>query len=128
MRIRYLLPLFLFLVAPVVGQVEHAPTPEQCKADADAWDVPKASPLFQNQDQFNALTARIMRNPNVTAKELNARNKELGECVKTDSTFAVRYAEANRAYALAELGRMADYMQRHNLMSQFYDEDGQGKR
>ena len=127
MRFRSLVLLVLF-VTPMAAQIEHAPTPEQCGADADAWDIPQASILFQNQDKFNDLTMRMVHSPSVSAKKLNARNKELGQCVKTDSVSAMRYAEANRAYALAELGRMADFMRRHNLMSQFYEEDQAGKR
>jgi len=36
--------------------------------------------------------------------------------------------QAARAYAIAELGRMADFMERHSLTGQFYQEDEQGKR
>lgn len=65
MRLRLLLPLLFLLVIPVTGQVEHATTPEQCRADADSWDVPTAAILFQNQDQFAALAMREMRDPHV---------------------------------------------------------------
>jgi hypothetical protein len=41
---------------------------------------------------------------------------------------ANRYAQAARAYGIAELARMADFMERHSLTAQFYQEDGEGKR
>jgi hypothetical protein len=73
-----------------------------------------------------------MRDPNVTARELDARNKELNLCIKTDKGVLAPptewYTQASHAYTLAELARMANFIQRHNLMSQFYAEDGQGKR
>jgi hypothetical protein len=132
MKPRLLLPVFLFFVIPTTGQVEHAPTPEQCRADANAWGVPKATPTYQNDEQFAEYATRIMRDPNVTARELEARNKELNLCIKTDKGILAPptewYTQGSHAYALAELGRMANFVQRHNLMSQFYAEDEQGKR
>jgi len=132
MKPRLLLPLLLFFVIPTTGQVEHAPTPEQCRADANAWGVPRANSTYQNNEQIAEYAARIMRDPNVTARELDARNKELNLCVKTDKGILAPptewYTQASHAYALAEFGRMASFMQRHNLMSQFYAEDEQGKR
>jgi hypothetical protein len=59
---------------------------------------------------------------------LEIRIAELEQCVKTDSLQAVRYNQGANAYVVADLMRMADYMQRHNLKTQFYEEDEQGKR
>jgi hypothetical protein len=59
---------------------------------------------------------------------LDARRTEFTEIEKTDIVQANRYAQANRAYPIAELALMADYMQRHNLSAQFYQEDDQGQR
>jgi hypothetical protein len=47
--------------------------------------------------------------------------------MRTDKAFSVRYAEANRAYAIAQI-RMANFMKRHNLTSQFLAEDEEGQR
>jgi hypothetical protein len=128
-KARLLLPLFLLVVSPMAGsgQVEHAATPEQCRADADAWGIPQWSILMQNQNQFAALSNN-MRNGTITAKVLEARNAEFAQCERTDSSFSGRYVQANRAYVIAELARMAGFMQRHNLMAQFYQDDEQGQR
>jgi len=127
MKARFLLPLLFLFVIPTTGQVEHAPpTPEQCKADADAWGIPTPNVFAANEDQFSNLANAMMRDRNVTAKMLDARNTELGQCV--DGLPSGRYAQAHRAYTIAELARMANFMRRHNLMQQFYDEDAQGKR
>jgi len=130
-KAKLLLPLLLLFGPPMAGPgqvVQHAPTPEQCRADADAWGIPQWSILMQNQDKFTALANGMMGNRTVSAKELDARNAEFAQCEKTDIAFSGRYAQADRAYVIAELGRMADYMRRHNLMEQFYSEDDQGQR
>lgn len=127
-KARLLLPLLFLFVVPMTAQIEHAPTPEQCRADADAWGVPKWALLVTNDNAFRSLPGTMIHNPTVSAKTLEARNAEFAQCEKTDSVQDVRYARAARAYAIAELARMGDFMQRHNLQGQFYQEDEQGKR
>lgn len=127
-KTRMLLPLLFLFVVPMTGQVEHAPTPEQCRADADDWGIPKWSVFVPNENEFANLAGVTMHDRTVTAKTLDARIAELGQCVKTDSALSVRYSQGSRGYAIAELARMADFMQRHNLTEQFYQEDNQGKR
>ena len=126
MKTRFLLPLLFLLVTPMTGQVANAPTVEQCNADADAWGIPATSVFAANYEQFANLANSMMRDRNVTAKTLEARTSELSQCV--DGLHPGRYAQADRAYTMAELVRMRNFMRRHNLMPQFYDEDAQGKR
>jgi hypothetical protein len=127
-KARLLLPLIFLFVVPVTGQIEHAATPEQCRADADAWGIPGWALFVQNQVQFSNLPASMIRNQAVSAKTLEARNAEFMQCEKTDSVQSARYAQAARAYSIAELARMGAFMQRHSLTVQFYEEDEQGKR
>jgi hypothetical protein len=129
-RTGLLLPLFLLFVFPMSGQVDHAPTPEVCRADADGWSVPPWDILRANEANFDNYAGQLMHDPNVTAKTMQARRAEMLACMKTDQIKANqnRYSEANRAFAIAEIGRMADYMQRHNLTAQFLQEDEQGQR
>jgi len=132
MKPRLLVPLLLLCVIPTTGQVEHAPTPEQCRADVNAWEVPNFNPSFWNEEQFLSFATRVIHDRSLTAKALDARNAELAQCLKTDKSLLTadpnRYIQARQAYFMAELARMAAYMERHNLMSQFYAEDEQGKR
>jgi hypothetical protein len=127
-KARLLLPFLLLFGIPVTGQVEHAATPEQCRADADAWGIPKWAVFVPNDEAFRVLPGTMVRNQEVSAKTLEARNAQFAQCEKTDSQQSTRYARAARAYAIAELARMGSFMQRHNLQGQFYDEDEQGKR
>ena len=136
-KARWALPLLVLFAFPGAGQVEyiaaasqieHAPTPEQCRADADAWGIPTAGVLVPNEQQFARLSTATALDPSVTAKMLDARMKQLSQCMRTDSTFSTRYSEANRAYVLADLVRIANFMKRHNLTPQFLAEDEQGQR
>lgn len=128
MRMRFLLPVLFLFVIPIAGQVEHAPTPEQCKADADSWGIPTWALLVQHENEFAILAGVVKNDRAVSAKMIEARSREFTQCVKTDNKQSDRYAQAARAYAIGELARMGDFMQRHNLTTQFYDEDEQGKR
>jgi hypothetical protein len=127
-KARFLLPLLCLFALPTAGQVEHAATPEQCRADSDSWSLPRAGILVPNEDQFSNATNAIVHNLNVSAKTLEARVNELQQCIKTDSGQSTRYAEGSRAYAIALLLRISDFVQRNNLTQQFYQEDNQGKR
>jgi hypothetical protein len=134
MKTRLLLPLLLFFVIPTTGQVEHAPTPEQCRADAKGWGLPSpdlsTNPFLSDKDEVVDYATVVAGDPNLNAKMLETRNAELSQCIKTDTGFfnmRAQYIEANRAYTIAELMRMEHFMQRHRLISQFYVEDEQGK-
>jgi len=136
-KARWALLLLVLFVVPGAGQIEHiaaasqiehAPTPEQCRADADAWGIPTAGVLVPNEQEFARLSTATALDPSVTAKMLDARMKQLTQCTRTDSNQSTRYTEANQAYAIAGLLRMANFMKRHNLTSQFLAEDEQGQR
>jgi len=90
--------------------------------------IPKWRLLFPRENDFANLIGVMMSDQTISAKTLDARNSELGQCVKTDGVQSGRCSQAIRAYAIAQLGRISDFMQRHTLMSQFYQEDDQGKR
>jgi hypothetical protein len=124
MRLRLLVPLLLLFGIPLAGQ-EHAPTAAQCQADADAWGVPNPPPLLFlfHLDDFSKMDVS-----SVTAKALGARIAQLEQCVKTDSANSNRYNVAGLFYRIAIEDRITKFAARHNLMSQFYDEDKQGKR
>lgn len=136
--LRWALPFFVVVfVFPAAGQIEHvaaasqiehAPTPEQCRADADAWGIPTPALLVNTEQQFALFSNATARDQSLTANALEARMKELSQCMRTDKLYSTRYAEANRAYAIAQLVRMANFMKRHNLTSQFLAEDEQGQR
>jgi hypothetical protein len=105
------------------GQIEHAPTPAQCRADAAAWDIPEH--FIFDRDAFSNM---VTQSSSESARTLDERRAELQLCEKTDRLHATRYSLGSTAYGVAEVIRMGDFMQRHNLMQQFYKEDDEGKR
>lgn len=123
-----LLLLFLLIVIPTTAQVERALTVERCRVDANSWGIPKASSLTQNEYQFENLTRDVARDSAISAKKLDARIDELSMCMRTDSAQSFRYEQGIRAYNIAMWFRMADFVSRHTLLNQFYQEDDQGKR
>jgi hypothetical protein len=127
-KARFLLPLVLLFVIPITAQVEHALTPEQCRADADVWGVPKATAQTLNDYEFRNLTGDTAHSPTITAKKLNARIDELSMCMRTDPTQSFRYEEGSRAFNIAILLRLGEFVSRHQLMNQFYQEDDKGQR
>ena len=119
------LPVLFFLSRPMIGQdqLEHAPTPAQCRADAAAWDIPEH--FIFDHDAFSNM---VTQHSNESARILDARRAELQLCEKTDKLHATRYSLGGAAYAVAEMIRVGDFMHRHNLMQQFYKEDDAGQR
>jgi hypothetical protein len=137
-KAQLVLVLSVWFVIPIAGeighasppacQIEHAPTPKQCRADADAWGIPTPVLLLNTEQQFALFSNATARDKSLTANRLDARMKELSVCTRTDRVFSTRYNEANRAYTIAYLVRMASFMKRHNLTSQFLAEDEDGQR
>jgi len=89
-KARLLLPVLLLLVSSMTAQVEHAPTPEQCRVDADAWGVPKWAVFAPNENEFANLSGAMMHDQTVSAKSLEARNAAFGQCEKTDNVQSSR--------------------------------------
>lgn len=136
-KARWALPLLVLFVVPAAGrtehtaaarQIEHAPTPEQCRADADAWGIPTAGGLLRNEEQFNKLMSSTANDRNLTAKMMDARMRQFSQCMRTDNMQDTRYAEAATAYTNAYMVRVVNFMKRHNLTEQFLAEDQQGQR
>ncbi|MGO9434606.1 MAG: hypothetical protein ACLPH3_25030 [Terracidiphilus sp.] len=129
---RLLLPVILLLGAQVAREQDavHVAPLEQCRADADAWGIPgstTAGVANSAGDEFNRFKSKMDIGA-VPSIVLNTRNDELMQCVDTDRLYGNRYAVASLIYKMAMFERMGNFMGRHNLVSQFYEEDDQGKR
>jgi hypothetical protein len=122
-KVGLVLPLLLLFVIPMSGQVDHAATPEQCRADSAAWNIPEHFILDRN-----AFANLVNQHSNVNAKLLEARAAELEQCEQTDRLHAERYSLGAFAYSIVISQRRAHFMERHNLMAEFYQEDEAGKR
>jgi hypothetical protein len=102
---------WLVLTASLVGQVEHAPTVDQCQADQRLW-------LSQIEGDNSKLSFDVLRQ----------MAGEMDKCSEVDPANERRYygtmAEASAAMAL----RLSKFIERHQLWAQFEAEDAAGKR
>ena len=77
-KARLLLPLLLLLVLPMTAQIEDAPKPAQCRADSDAWGVPKWTVFNPNVNQFADLADVMIHNQAVFAQHSKPEMPSLG--------------------------------------------------
>jgi hypothetical protein len=114
----------IFLVSAAFAQ-EHAPTPEQCRADYRLW------------------TAKGTDFADVSFRELMRRSHVMSGCSTTDpgweQEFArdlvrlgknagVSYSDLTTLFHAAAGDKATDFLMRHHLMDQFLKEDEVGKR
>ena len=92
-------------------EVQHAPTVEQCRADQRLW-------LTEAQETY--VPAPFM--------ELHNRNKEMIQCETVDPYESNHYYNTLGETNAEKVIRLHDFIDRHNLGSQFVAEDAQGKR
>jgi hypothetical protein len=113
-----ILVLTLLAGIAVAGQeVPHAPTAEQCKADATVW--------------FNQHLVTPTVDDALSFRELSAREKEMADCLdvlEPSSTDRRHAYEVGTSYGLMIGKREANFLKRHNLIRQFEKEDANGAR
>jgi hypothetical protein len=95
--------------------VEHAPTVEQCRADRAYWMSKLEQPDNKGTDDVSFAT-------------LTGWHNEMGKCEVVDPADANRYYNAKAESQAEQLGRMIDFLSRHNFWGQFQAEDAAGKR
>jgi hypothetical protein len=100
------------LVSPALAQ-EHAPLPEQCKADAHLWHSQKKAD-----------------NDKLSFDELQQRSREMWACASVDKTATEDedYHLLWSGYQVMSGQRMKHFIDRHDLSKQFLDEDAAGAR
>jgi hypothetical protein len=108
---------FLFISAAAVLAQEHAPTVEQCRADAAVWSAKDAD----------------TKTP--TMKELWLRVHEMNQCLAVDPVesaheYTLEYLTVCRNVGDEYSARVVSFLNRHDAKwkSQFDAEDAGGKR
>jgi hypothetical protein len=94
-------------------QVKHAPTVEQCRADAALWFAP------------NGDVRQIIMEP---AGILNVKQKEMEDCIPVDPKNFEKYNVGLKAIEDVFYMRYKNFLDRHNLYQKFLDEDAAGER
>ena len=105
--------LFFLLPTVTANPQQHAPTVEQCRADAAVWDLTSMS-----QTQRDA----------ITVVEAQNRYDQMADCAKVDVEHADTYFARVSFYGAFMSKRLEHFLRRHNLMQQFIDEDAAGMR
>jgi hypothetical protein len=95
--------------------VEHAPTAEQCRADRAYW----MSKLEQADNKGT---------DDVSYAALRGWYNEMEKCQPVDPANTFRYYNVMAESQGEQLGRMINFLSRHNLWQQFQDEDAAGMR
>ena len=110
---RYLTLAVFVLTASVTAQVEHAPTVAQCQADERLW--------------FSKLTDESDSSlPGFEVLHLWA--EELSKCQKIDPDPDAEYRDTEAIIHIEQETRLLHFVDRHNLIKQFMEEDAAGKR
>jgi hypothetical protein len=123
--------LVSLLLATGLRTQQHAPTADVCRADRAFWDIKQ-----ERMDYFNQATRQIddntIQNNNPVAKmpfkEINLRMREMSVCLSVDEQNALKYSNLADFYSSVQKDRYRRFIQRHDLMAQFFDEDAAGMR
>jgi hypothetical protein len=90
-------------------EVKHAPTVEQCHADASSAPVDASSAP-------------------VSYKEMDSWVSKMGQCISVDIDNFELYLHTQAAVLYLQRERTQNFVKRHNQWNQFIPEDAQGNR
>ena len=107
---------WLIFTASLVGQVEHAPTVAQCQADQRLWLAQIEADA--NGDKTGLPTIYVIR----------AWGLEMTQCKDVDSINRSKYFNTEAEISTEEMLRLRHFLDRHDLLEKFIDEDAAGKR
>ena len=105
--------LTLLVGTPLAQQPQHATTVEQCRADQRLW----LSRLEANNGARD-----------ITVGTLIDWQIEMDDCSAVDPTNSHAYDRTGCEIMAAKDLRRMHFLERHNLMKQFVDEDAAGER
>src|SRR6266849_904266 len=103
--------IVLLVLLASAGAQEHAPLPEQCKADYTLW---------KTTDTKESLSK-------LSAEELSRREVEMWNCAASGAPGG-EYLDLVSAYGLLVSKRFESYIRRHGEWHQFFAEDQGGVR
>lgn len=109
---------FLVLLAPALGQVDHAPLPESCIADYRLWSLGSKADVEK-----------------LPASVIQPRQIEMWRCASVvksldseGAPYAIQMLLLSGTYSEHLNHRALDFITRHRLMTQFEEEDAAGQR
>jgi len=117
-----------FIAAPRAQQ--HAPIAEQCRADLAVWysyGVALEYAWAETEKLRNGTPDRTEINK-LFLPEINARQREMGECMPVDTSRRDDYFTALTFYRSIADNREHSFLVRHDLLAQLMREDADGER
>jgi len=120
--------LFVLLLVPPCFAQQHAPSPEQCKADQSVWGSSHARTEYEDAERRHIEDGTPNRTDIALAgiPELLQRMKEMYEC--SDVVAMEPYHETGNFYHGVIADRYFGFISRHGLIRQMMKEDAAGKR
>jgi len=110
----------VFLIALILaatGFAQAVPSLGQCRSQAAVWSIG----LFDLRGE-----ASLESSPHLSAQELLRRSDQMADCY---SRFKKNnFLQVSRGYYLVYQWRVYNFVNRHNLLPQFAEEDQAGKR
>jgi hypothetical protein len=114
MKISARISVVIFLLTALSLGQDHAPTVQQCEADQRLW-----------WEQLDTQPEEISK---LSFRKLNQRSGEMADCAVIDEEHINAYNRTSVLLLIQQSSRLANFVVRHNLMSQFLAEDKVGKR
>jgi hypothetical protein len=111
--------IFLIYGFPVSSsgeQQKHAPTVAQCRSDAAAWNKEEDAGPKDKDVGYQLPFGELLK-----------RQREMMSCTKSDTQHS-QYRTIYHVYTTAMYARYQHFLERHQLMEQFLDEDSKGSR
>jgi len=116
---RIILLAVIWFAYPVFGQeVKHAPVTELCRADQSLWEAQLAKPSSSWAHAANDVDSRALV---LWASEMN-------DCARVDKDRNQTYTNTVHWIFAVLFNRESDFLTRHKLLEQFYQEDAEGAR
>ena len=117
MKLVFMAIFFMCFLASSSGEPQkHPPTVAQCRSDAITWDKEEDSGRKDKDVGYQLPFGELLR-----------RQREMMSCVKLDAQHG-QYRTIYHVYTTAMYARYQHFLERHQLMEQFLDEDSKGSR
>ncbi len=109
--------IFIALVLAATGFGQELPSLRECRSQAAIWSIG----LFDAQGQ-----ASLESSPHLSAQELLGRSNQMADCYARFKKN--NFLQVSRGYYLVYQWRVYNFVNRHDLLQQFAQEDQAGKR
>jgi hypothetical protein len=106
-----------FLASSSGEPQKHAASVAQCRSDAAAWNKEEDAGPKDKDVGYQLPFGELLK-----------RQREMMDCVKLDGGVRTSYKTIYHVYTTAMYARYQHFLERHQLMEKFLDEDSKGSR